>query len=270
MKQFIVTPAAGKRLIGKGMVKHPLLAPALKSATVVIISGTTNGYVAEEILSSIGSNEKLNRIGFFRGITFPPGYVMPKIKDRYMGDVVIVKGTWQKGKTIYDVVENLKEGDFIIKGATALDLVRKQAAILIGNPTAGTIVPSIQASIGKRVGLIIPVGLEKRVPGDLYALAARINLPYAGGLQAGNEKTIADVTQLPRTGGLRLLPVPGQIFTEIEAIALLTGASTELIGSGGICGAEGACWLAVSGTPEQERKAEKLLKSVGTEPIFNI
>lgn len=30
MKQFVLTPAAGKRLIGKGMVKHPAIAKVLK------------------------------------------------------------------------------------------------------------------------------------------------------------------------------------------------------------------------------------------------
>lgn len=66
------------------------------------------------------------------------------------------------------------------------------------------------------------------------------------------------------------MPVAGQVFTEIDAIALLTGATAELIGSGGVCGAEGACWLAVSGTPEQEDSAEKLLKSIAAEPAFKL
>ena len=165
-----------------------------------------------------------------------------------MGDVVVIKGVWHKGKTISEVADILTEGDFILKGANALDLARRQAAILVGNPNGGTIIKAIQASIGKRVGLILPVGLEKRVPGDLNELATIINFP--GGT------------------GLRLMPVAGEVFTEIEAIALLTGAKTELIGSGGVCGAEGAYWLAISGTAQQEGKAEQLLKSIAAEPPF--
>ena len=53
MKQFVITPAAGKRLIAKALVTHSAIQAALKSGTVVIIAGTTNGYVAEEILKSI-------------------------------------------------------------------------------------------------------------------------------------------------------------------------------------------------------------------------
>jgi hypothetical protein len=34
MKQFVITPAAGKRLIGKAIVRHAAVAVALKVGTV--------------------------------------------------------------------------------------------------------------------------------------------------------------------------------------------------------------------------------------------
>jgi len=52
-------------------------------------------------------------------------------------------------------------------------------------------------------------------------------------------------------------------------VHLLTGAVAELIAGGGVGGAEGCCWLAVSGTSEQEEAAEKLLGSVASEPAFS-
>ena len=136
-----------------------------------------------------------------------------------------------------------------MKGANAVDLQRKQAAILIGHPKAGTIAVALQAVLGHRVKLIIPVGLEKRVNSDLCRTAEKVNEPGAG--------------------GIRLFPTPGQVFTEIEAVQLLTGATAELIAGGGVCGAEGSCWLAVSGTEKQEEAAEKLLASVASEPAFS-
>ena len=53
MKQYIITPAMGKRLIGLGMAEHPQILRVLESGTLVIIAGSTNGYVAEEILKRI-------------------------------------------------------------------------------------------------------------------------------------------------------------------------------------------------------------------------
>jgi hypothetical protein len=254
MKQFVITPAAGKRLIGKAIAKHTAVAKALKKNTVVIVAGTTNGYVAQEILSLLGQAKAFQRDHFYRGIILPPD--RPKSstgrsydESRFPGDVVIIKGVYQKGKTIFDVVDDLREGDLILKGANAVDLIQRKAAILISAPKAGTIGVALPAVVGRRVRLILPVGLEKRVYGNLDEVAAKMNEPG--------------------TQGPRLLPVPGEIFTELDAIELLTGASVSLIAAGGVSGAEGSVWLAVSGKPAQEKASEALIKSVVNEPAFN-
>jgi hypothetical protein len=249
MVQFVLTVAAAKRLIGKALAAHPIIKAALSSATLVIIAGTTNGYAAEEILKDLGQAEEFSRKRFFRGIVLPPGKTtetgrLPDESD-FPGDVIIVKGVWQKGKTIFDVAEGLREGDVILKGANALDLGRKQAAVLIGHPGGGTTITALQAAVGRRVQLILPVGLEKRVTGDLVELAARINAPGES--------------------GFRLLPVPGEVFTEIDAIRLLTGAEAEMLAAGGVGGAEGAVWLALRGSPEQLASAEELMREVSGE-----
>ena len=254
MKQFVVTPSAGKRLIAKALAAHPVVLDALKNGTLVIIAGTTNGYVAEEILKSLGISAGFSRKRFFRGITLPPGSDVTsegRLSDEsaFPGDVAITRGEWRKGKTIVDLIDELKEGDVILKGANAVDLQRKQAAILIGHPKAGTIAVALQAVLGRRVKLIIPVGLEKRVNSDLCSIAEKVNEPSAE--------------------GARLFPTIGQVFTELEAVQLLTGATAELIAAGGVCGAEGSCWLAVSGIEEQEEAAKKLLASVSSEPAFS-
>jgi hypothetical protein len=253
MFQFMLTPAAGKRLIGKAMVVHPAIKSALKNGTIVIVGGTTNGYIAEEILGSIGQMSNFSRKRFFRGITLPPGYKTTeqgRLPDEsgFKGDVIIKNGVLQQNKTIEEVADGLSESDVILKGANALDITRKETAILVGNPAGGTIFYALKAAVGRRVRLIIPVGLEKRVTGNLYELATKINAP-------GSK-------------GLRLLPAPGEVFTEIEAISLLVGVGAELIAAGGVSGAEGSVWLAVSGTPDAEQKAEAILQSVSGETGF--
>ena len=255
MRQFSITPAAGKRLIGKAIVKHAAVMTALKGGTVVIIAGTTNGYVAEEILTSLKQAKDFQRNRFFRGIILPPSRPTTKFgllpdQSGFPGDVVITDGVWQKGKTIFDVVGDLREGDVIMKGANTVDLVQRRAAVLIAHPQAGTIGATIKAVVGRRVRLILPVGLEKRISGNIDQLAAILNEPGAH--------------------GPRLLPVPGEIFTEIDAIELLTGAHAELIAAGGVGGAEGSIWLALSGKPNQENGAVALLKSVAAEPAFEL
>lgn len=253
MRQFLITPASGKRLIAKALTKHQAIKDVLKSGTLVIIAGTTNGYIAEEILSKINQNEDFSRRRFFRGVVLPPGGPVKdsgRIEDesKFPGDVIIKDGILQKGLTIFDVVDDLKEGDVILKGINALNYPDQQAGIYIGDPHAGTIGAALQAVVGRRVRLILPAGLEKRIFGDLNRLAQRLNIPG--------------------TQGARLLPVSGEIFTEIEAISLLTDAKTELVASGGVGGAEGSIWLAVSGENEQIKLAEELINSISFEKPF--
>ena len=100
MKQINVTTAMGKRLIGKGMAQHPEIRRVLEKGTLLIIAGSTNGYVAEEILTQIGQAEGFSRVGFRRGVTVAKGAKLPKAAPPC--DVVIVDGEWQKGKTVFE------------------------------------------------------------------------------------------------------------------------------------------------------------------------
>ena len=254
MQQFVITPAAGKRLIAKGVAQHPQVKGALTEATVVVVAGTTNGYVAEELLQSIGQSEGFSKQGFMRGITVPPHVPTNEAgrsanEQEFPGDVIITKGKWVRGKTVFDVIDDLKEGDVILKGANAIDPARKQAAILIGHPKGGTIGSIFQAVVGRRVRLILPVGLEKRVLSDLNDLADKVNSPGCM--------------------GPRLFPVPsGEVFTEVEALRLLAGVEAEMVAAGGVRGAEGAVWLGVWGPDDAVEKASELIKSVASEPQF--
>ena len=243
MRQFCVTVSMGKRLIGKALAAHPDIQAVLEKGTLVVLAGTTNGYVAEEILASLGQEEGFSREGFRRGMTVAPG--AKAIKAELKGDVVIRDGEVVQGQTIFDAVDDLQTGDVVIKGANAFD-PRGQPAVLIGHPQGGTVLALITAVIGRRVRLIVPVGLEKRVLEDINVLAQRCNAPGAH--------------------GPRLFPVPGQAFTEIDALCLLTGAEACLLAAGGVYGAEGASWLGVSGTEEQIQAAADLIRSVADEP----
>jgi len=253
--QFMITPASGKRLIAKALTNHIPVQKALESGTLVIIAGTTNGYLAEEILSSQGQIDDFSKKKFFRGIVLPssqPRTENGRLPDEtgFPGDVVIVDGKWKKGLTIFDVADDLIEGDIIFKGANALDVNNKKAAIYIGHPQGGTILASLKAVVGRRVRLILPVGLEKRVNTNLDEMAMKLNSPGAR--------------------GPRLLPVAGEVFTEIDAISSLTGAKAYMIAAGGVAGAEGSVWLAVSGIKQEVESAQKLIKSVSREPAFSL
>ncbi len=244
MLQVTITPAMGKRLIGKGMVAHPSIQRVLQKGTLTIIGGSTNGYVAEEILTSLGQADGYKRIGFRRGLTVAPGTKAPEID--FPGDLVIKDGEALFGQSIFEIGPKMGPGDVVLKGGNAFDS-RRQPAVQIGSNVGGTALAAISAVIGTRVELIVPIGMEKRVFGDVYELALITN--------AGDGK------------GPGYFPLPGTIFTEIDAIELLTGVKATMISAGGVYGAEGAIWLIITGSPEQEKSANALIKSVIDEPL---
>jgi pimeloyl-ACP methyl ester carboxylesterase len=213
----------------------------------VIVAGTTNAYVAQEILASSGQAKNFDHKGFRRGMVVAPGFDLSAVKAQFAGDVVLTDGQWQKGKEIFDVVDDMQAGDVILKGANALDLSANAAAVLIAHPMGGTVAAATASVIGRRVKLIVPVGLEKRVTGPLIDIACELNDPTSE--------------------GPRMMILPGRPFTELDAINLLAGAQAKLVAGGGVYGAEGACWLAVEGNPRQLNDTADLITSIAKEPL---
>jgi hypothetical protein len=246
MQQFVITPQAGKRLIAKALAAQRAVREAAAGGTLVIVAGTTNAYVAQEVLATMGLAQDFSMRGFHRGWTLAPGADAAALAADFTGDVVISKGQWLRGKQIFDVAETLTGADVILKGANALDVDRRQAAVQVGHPQCGTAAECVKAAVGRRVRMIVPIGLEKRVPGDLHALAQAVNDPSSQ--------------------GPRLLPLPGLAFCELDAVELLTGASTCITAAGGVYGAEGCVWLGISGSGDQQRAAAELIRSIEKEP----
>ena len=255
IRQYPLTPSAGKRLIAKALTQHPLVTQVLRGGRLVIVAGTTNGYVAEEILAHIGQAVGFSRRRFFRGIMVPPAWITGaagRLPDSsgFPGDVVIDKGVWIRAKTIFEVADELGESDLILKGANALDVDSGHAANFVDHPDGGPMAVVLPAVMGRRVKLLVPIGLEKRVSGSLLDISSRL--------------AIFDAK------GPRLCPLPGEVFTEIDAIFLSTGARATLVGAGGVCGAEGCVWLAVEGSDDQLGEVEALMRKVHAEPPFTL
>lgn len=243
--QISLTPAAGKQLIALALAQNEKVMKAAREHTLVIVAGTTNTYIAKTVLEAIGESGFSGK-HFFRGIV--SGQPVPSDLPEMDGDVVIEKGQWIHGKTIQEVAPDLKAGDMILKGANAVDLRTGDAAVLIGHPMGGTLAAIMQASIGRRVGVMVPVGVEKRVEGPISELCCLCNDPDAS--------------------GVRLAQAPGKAYTEIDAIGELTGTSAHLIASGGVCGYEGIAWFQCTGTEEQIAKLQQLMKLVKDTPAY--
>ena len=225
--RIMLTPAMSKRLIALGICTLECVREKLKKGVIVICGGTTNGYVAEELLKLINEDIGALKYEMHRGVTLPHGV---KTKKAENADIVIIDGKWERALSITDVVDSLSEGDIVIKGGNAVYPENGEVGVIIGNPAGGTIMNVVKASYGKRAKIIAPVGLEKRV-----------YIPISDIMELVNE---------PGMKGERIGLLPAKAYTEIEAISDLTCADATLIAAGGVMGAEGALWMQVIGEKE--------------------
>jgi len=244
-KSFVLTVAESKRLIAKGVSNHPAVRRALGEGIVAVAKGTTNGYIVEEL-----TGQGIYKPYYCTGTTQPQRPAGKADVANRLPDLVLRKGQRVEGVSATDVVAEMSAGDVFVKGANALNYEKRQAGILVGHPTGGTIGAAIGTVVARRAVLLIPVGLEKSIPHDLNELYRRLTASGARG------------------SGPTLWPVDGEIFTELEALKVLFGVEAAAIGSGGIAGAEGSVRIAVWGTREQTDRLDSLLEQVLGEPPF--
>lgn len=246
-KQVTLTVAESKRLIAKGICKMDMVQSALKNGLVIIPTGSTNGYIIEELL-----DENFEKTGYMTGQTLPAKLDSSTLKKgEGSPDVVLKNGRLDKELDRLTAAENMNKDDVFIKGANALNYEKGVAGILIGHPAGGTIGGAIGHIIGKRGNLLIPVGLEKCISSDIDEMSKLAN------------KDAEEYEGVPR-----LWPIRGTIVTEIEALEILFDVKVNQLAAGGLAGAEGAVRLLIDGTKEELNKVTEFIDQIQGEPAF--
>jgi len=239
-----LTPSESKRLIAKGVAALPEIKRAKEKGLIIIARGTTNTFVAEEIMGI-----KIEpKSGYCRGCVVD-GELRANMKRGGGNDFVL-----RQGKVVdirpQEALKEFTAGDVFIKGASAVDS-SGQAGVLAANLQAGTVGYSMVTVIARGAHLIVPVGLEKVVPSVNQAAekCGIFRYKYTTGLPCA------------------LIPlVNGKVVTEIQALAVLCSISATHVASGGIGGSEGTVVLALEGNEDNLEKAFELVKLIKGEP----
>jgi len=245
----VLTSSESKRLIGKAVASMEVVKEALKSGLIILVKGTTNSYVAEEILKKPIEKER-----YGRGIVVPEGLsYLPE--EESIPDVIIEKGKMRKDLTLEEAIKTLKTGDVLIKGANALDSDGITGVFVARAPITdgGTIGRSLGTVVGRGVNFIVPVSLEKLVPISIREVVTELN-----------DKEVNLAMGLT----VNVMPTIGKVVTEIEAFKILAGVEAINIGGGGVGGAEGARVFLLKGDEEPVKNAFNLVQSVKGEPPF--
>ncbi len=237
--QFTLTVTEGKRLIAKAIAAMPEVRKALKEGTILLKGGTTVSAVSEELCG------RPLRIS---GRVSPRGTVScgaANIEEPH--SLVLRRGVPEAADgNLAGIAREMGPSDVCVCGANLVD-AQGGAAMMAGRDLCGepgSVIPALPA---EGVFCIVAAGLEKLSPvpiGEACRQAGRKASAWSMGMAVG------------------LVPVPGRIVTELDALTILGFEKRWLIGRGGIAGAEGASTFVLEGEEDAIRNFLTSLQSI--------
>ena len=237
----VLTSAASKRLIAKGVAAHPSVGKALGKGRIVITRGTTNAFVAEELCGA-----PIDRGAYAAGFIDQRWNVNARVGE--MEEIVLVDGK-PANETPDQTLSALVAGDVVIKGGNALD-PWGIVGVLLASASGGTVGRYVAAALARGVEIVVPISVSKSIHTSVVDLsqemgAGRVNL--RNGLACG------------------IFPLHGQIVTEVEALHLLFGVDAVHVASNGIGAGRGSVSLLVYGEAAAVGNAYEFVASLREE-----
>ena len=239
---FTLTSAESRRLIAKAVVAMPEFKKAWESAYLLLAGGTTNAFIAQELLGRDGIEPGRCTVG----ISTDGLLCVTNPDSRKSFPNVFYKGE-KSDKTLVEALADFHAETVVIKGANAVDM-NGYVGIITSGFDGGTVPRIIGPVTSKGLKFITPVGLEKLVP------SVQASAKALGGA------THIDIS-LGADPGMYCIGT-STIVTEIEAIRMLFNADATLVCCGGVGGNEGAVTLAVDG---DEKDIKALVEFLETE-----
>ncbi|MBN2178294.1 MAG: hypothetical protein JW743_02540 [Deltaproteobacteria bacterium] len=240
---FTLTPAESKRLIAKGVLAMPEVQEAREKGYLIVGRGSTNGYIAEELMGKEMEKEKYVAGQSIRGIlcALHQGIRLRPVSF-YKGELLEVEpGT---------LIDKLGPGDIVLKGANAIDS-QGNVGVVMASPVGGTMGEFYMATKAQGVDMIYPVGLEKMV------------LSVEEAAQCGGRLTLERTIGAPV--GFACV-ADGIVITEIDAIDILFGIDAVHFASGGYGGSEGCVSILIEGEDEDVNECMDFIETIKGEP----
>jgi hypothetical protein len=236
--QISLTVNESKRLIAKAVVSLPEVQEALKNGKIILKGGTTVSAICEEM---VGMPLRIS------GRITPRGTVTARDASKeHAHSLLLEKGAVENiDDTIAEVAQGLGREDVVIMSGNAID-VHGNVAMMAGSPGGGNPGTSIPGILAQGARFIIPIGLEKLIPGSIQdavkAAGREMDLSY--GMAVG------------------LIPLMGRVVTEKDAAEILSRVRCTVIGRGGINGAEGSTVMALEGEQGDVKKVLKIVDDI--------
>lgn len=252
MKALVtLSPEESKRLIAKAVVELDPVKKAKREGIIGLARCTSCAFVAEELIGRSLENRGAYCSGFFVGEGSCA--LQSQYQERLL---VLVRGVerwlhYTEGN-ISNFIDEMDFDDVIIKSGSVMD-PQGNVGCLVANPMGGEIGAYLPYILAKGINLIVPMTVNKTVAYPLSDMMSAMG-----------------ITKLDseRCHGMRcgMMPLPGAVVTEIDAIRFLTGADALPVAVNGIGSGAGAVMLLIDGVVDAVDKAWELMGTIKGEP----
>lgn len=242
-----LSPEESKRLIAKAIVDMDVVQKAKKNGIIGLARCSSAAFVVEELTG----RPLANRAAYLSGYMNELG-ACALGAERQEKLLVLEKGKehWMtfKDGNVANFTDRMTPDDVIIKSGNVIDRDGK-VGCLVASPTGGEIGAYMPPILVRGITFLVPMTLNKTLPVSLDKVM--------GALGAGN-------IHPERCHGLRcgMMPMPGQVITEVDAVRQLTGAEALPVSVGGIGSGAGALMLAIDGEESKVEAAWNLISGI--------
>ncbi|MHA1317505.1 MAG: hypothetical protein ACTSQ6_08285, partial [Candidatus Heimdallarchaeaceae archaeon] len=249
MKSLIVlTQPECKRIIAKGILKHPHFKHSYEKGKIFLARGSTNAYILEEI-----KKESIQKQFYVAGQITGAKEINKRYggvsSSKQMKEVILEKKQIREIDDSKQELEKFSSEDLIIKGGNILD-DNYIAGVYIAHPNGGTIGNILPIAVARGIPILVPISLNKRSSEDVYVLAQLMgNATFKPELVMGHP--------------IGIMPIIGEVFTELDAFELLFPEVEFVhIGSGGVGKAEGSLHFLIIGEEDKVKNAFNEIKKI--------
>jgi hypothetical protein len=252
MKSIVtLTPEESKRLIAKAIVQMDVVQKARKDGIIGLARCSSCAYIVEELTGRKMDNLMLYCSGYIAG----PGSCA--VLNTQQGKLLVLYHGQERWLhytegNILKFIDEMDQDDVIIKSGNVLD-PSGQVGTLVAHPSGGEAGYYLPYILAKGIQLIVPTLISKSIPFPLSRLLTSL----------GTSRIRVD-----RTHGIvcGMIPLPGTVVTELDAIRFLSGAEALPIAVNGIGSGKGSITLLVEGSEKEVDKAWEFVNSVKGEP----
>jgi len=252
MKSIItLTSEESKRLIAKAIVEMDVIKNAKKDGIIGLAHCSTCGFIVEEL-----TGRKLDNI-----MSYCSGYISGKgscaVYSKEKTNILVLnrgKEIWlhHTEGNILNFIEQMDNDDVIIKSGNIMD-PSGQVGTLVGHPSGGEAGNYLPYILSKGINLIVPMLISKSSPLPLYEVIKTL----------GTSKIRVD-----RSHGIvcGMIPLPGLVVTEIDALKILCNAAAIPIAVNGVGSGRGSVTLLLEGDGSAIDAAWNTVNGIKGEP----